>query len=412
MSCGAVAIIAGTSMGLSAELRTWTDKKGRTLEGKLKELDGTEAVIQLKAGKEVRIDRKTLSAGDNEYLNEYGGGEVVVATGKVGKPEKDAKIDTKSFEKLKDPFLFPDTEIVLDALQTEHFLVLTAGSVRPKDIAETAERMWQGMAFQHPTFAEKWGDERRAIFVIEDEGIYAEIGEWYGKYLEKNDKQNEAVKLSMTWDKASGGSLVVPPYAVEQYNLMERARIFRVTSSNKSAYKKVFTPFVTHCLANDMVTTQMGATSGFGSAGRFAITTGHAYYKEIQLAGESGTSLISAEYDSDEITKSRGFANGTSWAKELKKLVRKGDAVPSIEKLYAYKVETLKPEELVLAYSFSYFMQSEMSRLTAYTKMIERADSSRNIPAPIEVAKIFGFESVEKLEEAWTEFIKSTAFKD
>ena len=86
-------------------MRTWTDKKGRTLEGKLMKLDGTEAVIELKAGKEVRIDRELLSAGDNEYLNEFGGGEAVVMTGKVGEPEKDARIDTKSWVELEEPLL-------------------------------------------------------------------------------------------------------------------------------------------------------------------------------------------------------------------------------------------------------------------------------------------------------------------
>ncbi|MDE0836673.1 MAG: hypothetical protein OSA84_10020 [Akkermansiaceae bacterium] len=406
-----VVLLLGASIGFSAESRTWTDKKGRTLEGKLMKLDGTVAVIELKAGKEVRLDRKLLSAGDNEYLNEYGGGEVVVPSGKVGKPEKDARIDTKTFKKLEDPFLFPGSEIALDALQTAHFLILSEGSLRPKDIAVTAERMWQGMAFQHPGFAEKWGDERRAIFVVE-ESTHASIGEWYGKYLEENDKANEAMKLGITWPKASGSSIKVPETAIEEYNLMDMARVFRVSDSNKSTYKKVFTPFVTHCLASDMITAQMGATSGFGAAGRFAITTGHAYYKEIQLAGKSGTSLISAKYDSSEIQNSRGFADGTSWAKGLKKLVRKRDVVPSIEALYAYKVEELKPEELVLTYSFSYFMQSEMARLSAYTKMIARAESSRNIPAPVELAKIFGYESVEDLEKAWTEFIRSTAFRD
>ncbi len=408
-----VVIVFGSTMAISAEMRTWTDQKGRTLEGELRELDGTEAVILLNTGNVVRVDRTLLSDGDNKYLDEQGAKEeVVVPTGDVGEPEKDAKIDTKSFVELEEPFVFPETEIQLDAMQTEHFLVLTDGSIRPKDIAETAERMWHGMAFQHPGFTEKWGEERRAIFVLEDSATHAAIGEWFGNYLEQNGQREEAVKVSMTWSKASGGSLHLPAEAIAKYKLMKAARIFKVTDSNKSAYKKVFTPFVTNCLANDMISTQMEANSGFGSEGRFAIVMGHAYYKEIQLAGESGTAMITAEYDSDEIKHAKGFANGTSWARELKKLVRKGDVVPSIEKLYGYSVEALKPEELVLSYSFSYFMQSEMSRLTNYTKMIAMADSSRKIPAPAELAKIFGFETVEELETAWTEFIKSTDFKD
>ena len=206
--------------------------------------------------------------------------------------------------------------------------------------------------------------------------------------------------------------MTLPPEIAEKHGLIGSSRVFKVTDSNETVFKKVFTPFVTHCLSSDMLSTQMGGTSSFGAAGAFAIQTGHAFYKEIQLAGESGTSLISATYDSSEIQSAKGFANGTSWAKELKKMVRKGTVKPSIEELYKYKVDTLTPEQLVLLYSFSYYMQSDMGRLSAYTKLIARAESSRQIPIAVEMAKIFGFETVAELETAWTEFIGSSAFKD
>ena len=43
--------------------------------------------------------------------------------------------------------------------------------------------------------------------------------------------------------------------------------------------------------------------------------------------------------------------------------------------------------------------------------MIRRAATSNQIPASDEIAKIFGFDSVEALEADWIEFIKSKDFK-
>ena len=68
-------VLVGTAF---AEMRTWTDTKGRTLEGSLVRLDGDEAVIKLKVGSEVRVKRSLLSAKDNQYLAEYGGASSAV----------------------------------------------------------------------------------------------------------------------------------------------------------------------------------------------------------------------------------------------------------------------------------------------------------------------------------------------
>ena len=419
---------------MAAEMRTWTDQKGRTLEGSLVKIDDDEAVIQLKAGGQVRVKRSILSARDNQYLSEYGGADSAIVDGaKVGTPEKSIKIDSKQFKELDHIFIFPDTEYDFEILESDHFLTMTHGRIRPKDIAETAERLWNGMAFQHPGFAEKWGDNKRAIFIIEDDDVHKAVGDWYMDYLSKQgDQGNEqAMKLAITWPKAAGSTIQLPDdpaqalaedavkelglssdtYGTSGKDLYRNARVFRVTKDNESTYKKVFTPFVTHCIAGDMISAQAGGTSSFGGAGYFSLITGHSYYKEIQLAGRSGTSLIDAQYDSSEIESARGFADGTGWAKELKKLVRRDKVKPSIKDVYSYKIIGLKPEQLVLLYSLSYYMQSTPQRLAAYTKMIERIDTSKQVPEPIEIAKLFGFETPEEFEADWKEFIESTSFK-
>jgi len=62
-------------------------------------------------------------------------------------------------------------------------------------------------------------------------------------------------------------------------------------------------------------------------------------------------------------------------------------------------------------YSFAYYMESTPARLSAFAKMIRRAGTSNLIPASIEIAKMFGFDSVEALEADWIAFIKSQDFK-
>jgi hypothetical protein len=397
---------------MAAEVRTWTDNRGRTLEGEFLELTGEKVRIRLTTGKDVEVERKTLSALDNEYLAEYGGAEsALIEGGRLGIPEKEARIDTKTFKKLDDIFSLPGTELEFEILETEHFRVMTDGRLRPNSVAETAERMWHGMVFQHPSFRKNWGEERRAILLVEEEETWGRIGEWYARELEKMGQDGAMMNLTMTWPKSSGSTITLPQDFAEEEGLARRARVYRVSKANEDSYEEVFTPFVTNTIAADMMAAQTGGVSSFGAQGYFSILTGHAYYKEIQLAGKSGTSIISTEEEMNEIATARGFADGTSWAKELKSMVRKGDAVPSINALYYYQAQTLTSVELVLLYSFSYFLQSDPVRLAAYSKMGERINTSQQMPEAIELAKLFGFDSIELLEEAWTEFVSSTKFK-
>ena len=56
-------------------------------------------------------------------------------------------------------------------------------------------------------------------------------------------------------------------------------------------------------------------------------------------------------------------------------------------------------------------MESDSARIAAFAKMVQRIESNNQVPAPIEMAKIFGFETVEEFQNDWIEFIKSTSFK-
>jgi len=71
----------------------------------------------------------------------------------------------------------------------------------------------------------------------------------------------------------------------------------------------------------------------------------------------------------------------------------------------------VKPEELALMYSFSAYMESTPARLACFAAMVRRIESSKQIPVPEEIAKIFGFESTAALEADWKLFVTEGKFK-
>ena len=45
------------------------------------------------------------------------------------------------------------------------------------------------------------------------------------------------------------------------------------------------------------------------------------------------------------------------------------------------------------------------------SKAMNLVDTSRSIPVPLELAKIFDFKTVKEFEDDWIAYMKSTAFK-
>ena len=122
--------------------------------------------------------------------------------------------------------------------------------------------------------------------------------------------------------------------------------------------------------------------------------------------------MISADdYEGDEIAESRGFADGTSWAKTLRKLVKKDEVKLDFNQMLSWGSSALTPEQLVVMYSFAYFMNSDAERVSQLAEMVRRIESNSQVPAAIEIAKIFGFETVEDLQVGWKEFVLSRNFK-
>lgn len=397
----------------AADTRIWTSRKGSTIEAELLRFDETTAILLAAGNKQIPLPMADLSIADRQWLVENSGADPkILVAGEVGEPEKQVKIDSSTFKKLKEKNLLfgTESESDYDLLETEHFLIASAGDVRAPAMAETAERMWHGMAFQHMNFRRDWADKKMLIFVIEKPAVYAALGKWYIAYLKEKGEGEVAGKVSASWDRVSGTSINLPEEMAEKHNVFPEARVFQVKDG--SLFKRPMGSFMVHCMANTLLDRQMGNISSYGVEGLFAVTTGHSYYKEISLTGKSETQMISVEgSDNDLIKEKKGFDEGASWARTLRSLVKKGDIKCEVAPMFGWKLDTLKPEQLALMYSFSAYMESTPARLACFAAMVRRIESSKQIPVPEEIAKIFGFETVAALEADWKLFITEGKFK-
>jgi hypothetical protein len=412
------ALILAVSAGISgaAEMRKWTNLKGQTIEAKLLSVDAETVNLQLKNGSRASVPRTSLSAADQKYLTEYGGAKALVIDpdAKISVPEKDMRFDPKTLINRDDKLVLPgEFSLEFKMVESEHFIILTSGSVRGGDTAELAERLWYGMSFYHPGFKAKWGDAKRAIFLCGDKEDYLTLGEYNVRNLVLIGQGTSADNVKLTWPQSSGAGLRLGDDLCSEYKLDPNARAF--DASDKTRFKRgVWNPFPTHCIAGDVLGEMMGgAGGGVGSDGYFAIARGHSYFKEIQLTDETVTTMINADaYAGDEITKAGGFDDGRKWARTLRDLVKKGKVTPKLDSLYAVKnAGDLNPELTVSMYGLSRYMQSTPSRMQNFSKFLDRVDTGRAIPQPIELAKIFGFDSVEAFEADWIAYLKGNDFK-
>lgn len=81
--------------------RTWTDTKGRKMEGILKDKNDKEAVLVLKTGKRVTLKLADLSADDQKYVEAASvlpDPELTTKTVKIDSNEKGTKADARGVE--------------------------------------------------------------------------------------------------------------------------------------------------------------------------------------------------------------------------------------------------------------------------------------------------------------------------
>ena len=406
-----LALAASVMFSSAADFRTWTSLKGETIEAQLTTYEKGNVSLTTKEAKIVKLKVADLSLAEKQYLIEFGKGDKeLLYKSTPAVPEKSFRKPKDFLRKLEQTMTLGEgSDAQFDLYESAHYVYAVSKGIKPNGIAETAEACWHGMAFQHYEFRENWGTTRQLIVLPDGEDLYKAIGKHEVQVLAKAGHREYAERVSATWDRTGANRMTVPSSEVDTLKLKPRAIIFNVRE--KKNFRKAFNSFQTHNITSNLFSEQVGGVSSISGNGYFALSTGHAFYKEIQLTKKTETNLLSNDY-AEGVGSKAGFKDGTSWAKTLQKMVKKGDLKPNLLATLGIKsASDLSPEKLVTIYSLSYYLQSTQKRIAAYAKLARQINTSDQIPAPSELAKIFGFDSLEAMEKDWIEFIKSRNFK-
>lgn len=417
----ALAAVVFTSTASALEPRTWIVLDGRSFEATLQTVTGSLVSLLDNTGRKIQLDKSFLSIGDNAYIAEnfpdvkkgFSASQAVA----MPQPAKTAKIDPKTFVASAETVSLPTTSF--EVMETPHFKVMYQKPLKPQDVCELAERMWFDAAYTHSTFTQKFvNGQKFAIFLAPDDSIYEAIGGWYADLLREAGRAEDSARVAASWPQSASGNLQLPADIAKKYNIHDVARVFRAYRKDSRPNAKpelirgVWTPFFVHCLADDMLSLQAPGTSSFGSKGFFAISAGHAYYKEVFLTGKSETSMLRAQsHTGRDVSSTRGFDDARQWAGEVKKAVRKGELQATFEFINGLTREGVDVKGNALAYAWARYLQSSLPRLIAFNKLIERIGTSRQVPDPDDFAKFYGFNTGAEMEADFQKWIQSTDFR-
>ena len=413
------ALIALATAAPALEPRTWISLDGRTIDAELIKTEGDIVELKDKENRILKVPKSSLSFGDLDYLAEYAPDEKAGSLGskptpppKIPNPAKEMKFNNKLVK--KDAGEMKLGGLAMKFYETPHFKILYSKGVDPSDTAEQAERLWHTTAFFHGSFAGKFKDRRMAIIMADGEKDFKTVGAWYGEILTAAGRTEAANLLRSEWDKGSGMGLALPAEFAESNGLLSDATLIRIKARGKQTMgaeaKGVWDSFRTFVLSKDLLGIQAGGLASFAKEGQFAIFTGYSYHMEIGLTGASATGQIQKNTGKD-VSISASYDTGKNWAAELKRRLRKGDVKLNLTILWGSSQNDAKPDDFAMAYSFSRFLQSTPARLTAFGKLMERISTSKQVPDPDGVAKIYGLADGPALEKAWREYVDSGDFR-
>lgn len=394
----------------AADFRIWTSLKGTSIEAQLVSYNDGNVNLTTKEQKAIKLKVTDLSLADRQHLVATADAqEELLFNSELTVPEHKYRKPKDFIKKLEETMSIDYSELEFELYETKHFLFACAKGVNPRAIAETAEACWYGMAFQHNEFRENWGTTKSLLILTDSIDLYKTIGQYAVSQLKDAGRDKQAEDLKESWDPTGSNLLLLPDSIIDKHDVRESARVFRANDSK--VYRKKFHSFQTHVITKTLLDVQMGGLATVSGNGLFAISNGHAYYKEIQLTKKTETNLISKDYEEGVGSKS-GFKDGTSWAKSLRTLVKKEEVKPDIHQILSIKESNeLTPPKLVTIYALSSYFQSNQKRMANYAKLIRLMKSSKKTPKPDEIAEIFGFANAEEFQKDWIDYIKSRDFK-
>ena len=399
----------------AAEPRLWVNLEGSTLTAELLKDDGQQVELKDSQGKILKLPRKVLSFGDLNYLASLAPAPATAKTPatpalKVPLPARQMKFDPKTIRKNTGRIQLG--KVTLALCETPHFLLLYSLQLDPGDVAELAERLWHDHAFFQTGFAPLFKEERHAIILAESSHDHDELAHWYMGTRGIKDPA-DIKEWVAAWERGSSRPLTMPNEMASERHLMRDFLLLDVAAKKGAGgadLKGVWDGYLTHVLARHLLQLLAGWQPAYPTVGTFPLFEGHAFYKEISLTGDTGTSMVQLDSGKKQSSQ-QGYASGKNWAADLKRDIRSGQAKPNLVVLFGNSTNDADPSDLAMAYSFSRFVQSGQPRLAGLSKLMEAVRTSKAIPDPDGTAPFFEYANGAAMQQAWVEWMSSSAFQ-
>jgi len=402
-----VAALATLTLGcLSAqEARTWTDLKGRTLEGAFVKQDDATVWVRRGDGKEIAIPKATLSEDDRKHLETA----TPAAPATPGKAAATAggrfatvRLDPSAWKPRPEGFklgtlLYPST------LETEHFIIAGGEKVRPAMLmyyADAAERLWADIASDFPLIATAFKGRKLPIILATDEKDATAFANWHEKHADASSNVSPHYSLD---------GFVIAAFTLDddfskEAGLTLTGRLFRLDSKAAEHQRKTW-PQRIHFLTDDIIRHQLSKATDNGDYSLAMVRLCFNYHREELVCGK-----IESQVTFGGGAGVEGFKNGRNWAGATKKLL-KGGASPDIEAFLKARGAEAEPRDLGFGLGLMHFIQSDPARREGFGKMLETAGKDKKSPDAEMFAKALGFDSAGALNKAWKDYMVSDAFQ-
>ena len=389
----------------AAEPRLWTLRDRDLREGELVSSDASGVtLIDRTTDKQVVMPFTALSLDDRRFLIETAGADPAILTmGSPGKPEIEFHPGKGGFgEVLREPTTLAG--VSFRQLKTEHFLILYQGKIQASAFAETAERLWHGIAFQLTGFRRDWGDDRMMIIPYQDHKAEWALGRPYFQMLRDTGRADEAGEAAITWSYPGAQDYLLAPDEAHSHGCVEDSCI--VCLSEAKGFTEPMSSLQVHSMARTILSHFIGQS---GKPDTSVFRHGYAYSKEIELTGKA-TTILDVPEGGDRVTV-RWSGPQEGWAAELRKLVANGVVDLDLSKTFGPVRGRPSPEEMSELCGLFRYLQHDHSSLIHFSELLHQISSRHGLPSADAIAKIYGFDTVEAFNGAWTKFILSGDFK-
>jgi len=406
-------LLFATPSALEAEVRTWTDTGGRTLQGMLVRQEESSIWVQRADGREVAIEKKRLSTADLEYLKSQPAtasirpataGQAGSAAAKPGQSIfKSMKLDKAAWKSSSEEFHAGGVAFT-QRLETPHFLILATAKIKPDLMAayaEAGERAFADCANDLPGVANAFKDRRQALWLVDSDPDHKALGDWL---------RNRG-SFNLSWEGHTIASAPLSEETSNELKVSRTSREFRTDKYSSTQQRSPVWPNRLHFLFNDLLYVytsdiEASAPAADGSSRSFNILRlGYSFYKEWQVAGKIDTEVSVGG------TVVEGFQNGRRWADAVRKVLKNPAGRPSLDDLLATRANSAQPIDVACAFGMMQFLNADPKRFKAFDLLLVQARESKAMPSTEAIAKALGYDSPAAFDAAWVAFMMSDAFK-